>query len=249
MKPRPSTLLVLLLLAAAAPPASAAHRVFTTDVDATGLERLALTGGDGRAWITVHDAEVVRVNVVVGPRRRGLGDLGERIKHWFLTSRYETDDELVAALTLKSEKSGVVLALDLDPGARTRHERIEERWTIALPARLALDLDLNAADVSVRGTTGGVHAELNVGTLEVEVPQGSVDAEVNVGDIKVRTASTDVGLAVAEANVGDTYLSVDRLRVDHDDPPGPGSEVHLHGRGRDEIRAVVNVGDASIAVR
>jgi hypothetical protein len=245
MKRFPILLTVLLPLLAAAP-APATERVLAAEFPAHGLERIVLVGGDGGATIAAHDADTVLVEVRVRPRTNHVKDW---LFSWFLTSRWKTNDDLVQAVAFENQESGAVLRLALTPPVRARHERIDEEWTVTLPARLALALDLNAADARVEGIEGGVEAEVNVGSLHIEVPAGDVDATMNVGDVVVRTASVSVGSVVTSANVGDTALWVDDLRIHHDDPPGPGSEVELHGRGRDTIRAVVNVGDTKVLVR
>jgi len=179
----------------------------------------------------------------------GKQDLGDLVRRWFLSSAYDSDQDLLKALKLQSQAQAGKLTLGLTPPVRSRHQRLREEWTIEVPPRIALNLNLEASDLEVSGVTGGVGADVTVGQVSIDVPAGNVDVSLGVGDAKVRTGSGSVRRVQLESSVGRTVLWMNGLQMPVDREPGAGSEVKTDGQGQYTYKVEVEVGDAELRIR
>lgn len=229
--------------------ADEASRRLEAVVDATALHDVQLFAGQGDVEVRVGDGEQVQVTVELFPGRKGIDGFADRLRSWFLTSKYRDNAALVEGARLIQDVRGDRLTLDLEPARSARRDRLHERWTLVIPARLAVALELEVGDAVVSGPIGGVEARVSVGTLRVDSPAGDVDARIEVGDVTIQTKATEVGDVTVDADVGDADLWVDGSRIDHDDAPGPGGRVALRGHGGVRIRATASVGDATVRIR
>lgn len=249
------SLLVACSLTAASPltaqPAkrSALRQVLTAEIPAREIRSIALEGADGLARIVPGADDKVRVQVRVSLQPVGKQDFGDLVRRWFLSSAYDSDQDLLNALKLQSRTQAGKLTLGLTPPVRSRHQRLREEWTIEVPPRVALDLSLEAADLEVSGVAGGVGAEVAVGQLSIDVPAGNVAVSLGVGDAKIRTASGSVRRVQLESSVGRTSLWMNGLRMPVDREPGAGSEVTTDGQGQYTYKVEVSVGDAELRIR
>ena len=70
-------------------------------------------------------------------------------------------------------------------------------FTIAIPARSDIDIDLSAGDLDVRGIEGNKRVESWAGDVDVEVGRteqyGSVEASVRAGDLNARAFNVSKG--------------------------------------------------------
>lgn len=123
---------------------------------------------------------------------------------------------------------------------------LEAHWTIRMPARLALDGEMNVGEVSVRNLAGGVTFDLNVGELTIETLKGDVRAETNVGELQVVSRTRSVGTVDLETNIGD-------VSFDYEGGPGEksgwlGKEVRYEGDGDDDFELETNVGEVHLTI-
>lgn len=225
-----------------------AERVLERELPADGIRMIVLDGGNGSARIAVGDDDTIRIRVGIRPERLSDNSPWQGIKKWFLTSAYDDVDDLIEALELKTDPSGGKLEIDLRPSRRTRESKVREDWRLTVPPRLAVRLAMARADTEVIGVAGGVEVSIGNGSADVDVPGGDLDVEVTVGRADVRTGSDTVRRLSLRSEVGDTRLWMNGLKVDHPDPPGPGSRISMSGQGSDTIEVFVRVGDASLRV-
>lgn len=223
-------LLTLVVTAVAAVPAYAGTRTLTADVDAAGLAAVAVDSGVGDIEVATTDEATIAVEVVLKPRRGGL-----------FSSMKDAEAE-VAAAELVTTVDGDILRLRVR--STSDDHRFEERWTLHLPARLALGLDVGVGDVAVRGVGGGVTVDSGVGDVRLEVPGGDLAVDTGVGDVTIRSTAAAYGHVSGSGGVGDA-----RIRV-HGETLGKGgfvgSEASWRGDGPGSIKADTGVGDITV---
>jgi hypothetical protein len=127
-----------------------------------------------------------------------------------------------------------------------REGRVEEKWIVTLPARLAVSLRMSSAEMQIDGVAGGTEVRAGHGSVRVDVPRGDLRIDLTVGDVKVHNASTSLGNVVLSSRVGSTRLWINGLRLQVPNPPGPGSRISAAGEGQETIRVGVEVGDISV---
>ncbi|MGH8160571.1 MAG: hypothetical protein ACRESR_00175 [Gammaproteobacteria bacterium] len=93
------------------------------------------------------------------------------------------------------------------------HTGWKANWTVTLPARLALKLDLAVGDGEIKGVGGGVNAQIGVGHLNAELPRGPVSANVGVGHIEAEVGSADYGPVNLTSGVGHVEFDVNGVRI------------------------------------
>jgi len=228
----------IFVLAALLPLAASAAdvREFSLDVPAGDIERLELDANVGEAEIVAADIEVIEVRVRLEPD-----------DDWFGPS--ERLEARLAAAELEHEVSGGSLSLALDyDRVRNGDDDLVERWEIRLPAKIALEVELNVGSMDIEGVAAGVNAEVNVGELRIDVPRGSIDARVNVGDLNIRSRSEDPGEFDLESNIGEAVLRIDGKAAGRTEGWLGNSVAHDAG-GKDDVTAEVNVGQVTVNVR
>ena len=150
---------------AAAEGAGREPKTLRATIDAAQLHALQLQAGEGEIAIRASADDAVHVEVVVAPGRRGAEGFADRVRSWFLASRYREDADLVHATEILQEVNGGTLELDLTPDLATRKDRVHERWTIEIPARFEIGVRMDVGDASIADATGGVRARVAVGTI------------------------------------------------------------------------------------
>lgn len=218
------------VIAFAATTAAASSRTLTTSIEAAPLATVSVEAGVGDIDVTVGSDASVAVEVVLKPRRGGL-----------FSSMRQAEAE-VAAAELVEVIDGDVLRLRIRSTSDDR--RFEERWTVRLPARLAVELDVGVGDVQIRGVAGGVQLDSGVGDADLEIPGGDVEISTGVGDISIRSVATAYGHVSGSGGVGDA-----RIRV-HGETLGKGgfvgSDASWRGDGPGTIETDAGVGDISV---
>lgn len=232
MRARRFTLLTLAVIAVGATVATAAPRALSQSFPATGVERLSIHSGVGDVSVQTGDDATISVEVTLEPRRGGL----------FSTLR-QAEREVQEA-TLESETDGSELRLRVESTSEER--RFEERWTVVVPARLALALELGVGDVEVRGLAGGVRIEAGVGDITLEVPGGDLELEVGVGELSVRAPAAGYSSATCSAGVGEARLKVAGKAVGGGGFVGSSSS--WEGEGTCRITAESGVGDVTLSL-
>lgn len=227
-------LAVFMMLAGAAHAADETGRIrdIAKQWPAAGITKLELKGNVGDVRIRGGAGNEIRLELRLE---------GKRSRSWLGRSR-EGDPY---AVELDARTSGDTLLLDL----RGDRERVEEKWTLEIPERLAARVELGVGEMNIRGLSGGVHLRLGVGDINAEVLEGDIDAEVGVGDARIRTSSKSYGRVSLEASVGDTHLELPNHTVKYPKPAGAGNRISLDGTGKDRIRVEAGVGDARLTIR
>jgi hypothetical protein len=222
-----------LTLAVAAPATAGAPRILNGGVPAAGVDRVKLDAGVGDVFIVaVENADRVAVEVELKPRRGG-----------FFSSMKRAEREVEEA-RLRVDVSAGTLLLEIESDVDDRH--FEERWTIELPTRLAVEVELGVGDMEIRGLSGELGIELGVGDVLVEGVSGDVDIEVGVGDAAVNAAADAYGSVSGSGGVGDARLTVRGERVSSSGFVGHSAE--WSGEGEHHIEISVGVGDARVTL-
>lgn len=221
---------VMTLLAGVADATS--ERTLTGSFPAESVESVSIEAGVGDIDITATDSAVVEVEVRLTPRRGGI----------FSSMKQAEQEVEEASLLNENVRSRLYLEIDSSSGER----RFEERWTIRLPARLAVELDLGLGDVTVTGLRGGTDFEVGVGDVTLDAVSGDLFIEVGVGDVTVNAESADYGNVEASGGVGDSQLRVRGERVNSEGMVGHSASWQGDGSHRLEIE--VGVGKARVTL-
>ena len=239
----PLVLFVVLAWTPALGADSSSKRSLESEIPSTEIDRLRLRAGDGTIMVSPSADEMIRaqveVTVVRSPDdRRPFG--------WFLTSRLESPDDLVDAISLSTKVASREATLRLLPVGRSRSTRTIEHWHLQVPQRLFLDLEASSAEVRITDISGGVRLRQGHGKTRIDVPDGELDVRLQVGDLEVRSAIDTWRLVALRSRVGKARLWVDGERVKRRQAPGPGTRITLEGRGAARLELVVEVGDVDL---
>jgi hypothetical protein len=187
----------------------------------------------GDLEFSTSDDGLVEVEIVLTPRRGGI-----------FSSKSSAEREVEEA-RLISDTAGGRLLLEVDSSSSDR--RFEERWTVRLPSRMGLELDVGLGDVEVSGLSGGVQMDVGVGEVSVRALAGDVMIDVGVGGAKVEAPAHAYGPVQASGGVGDARIKTPDERIE-----GSGFVGHSAswvGDGPDRIEVEVGVGDAIVTLR
>jgi hypothetical protein len=212
-------------------------RILKADLDAKGLDALALEVGVGEVHVGASDDGKVHVQLTLQQKDREF--LG--MFHW----HHESVERSIAEASLAQKTEGGKLTLSLDGDD---HNALKQDWEVQLPARLALDTDMKVGELVIEGMAGGVDARLDVGELRVDVIKGDLRGEVNVGEIRATNGSARHGRIEVTTSIGDALVSIGGNDAGSRARGGLGNHVTVEGDGPDEMRLSVNIGDASLHV-
>ena len=245
MKTLAAVLLISLGFAAGA--AQADSGKLTADISAVGVQRFVFEADTGEVQIAPSTDDAVHVRLELHQNEKSL--LG--LYHWL------SDDsarDMVAA-ELKQERQGADLKLTLAYPNGATHGDVQQKWTIALPARLAVDAKMQAGQLVIKGAEGGVEASMKGGDLEIHVPKGAVHAKLTGGRLSVISddlkpgnvkVASDFGLAIMDLN-GKYYGPPERHGF-WNDLHFWGNTVEQPAAGGDEIKLQVTGGFAVLRV-
>ncbi|HEX7048029.1 MAG TPA: hypothetical protein VF275_10725 [Gammaproteobacteria bacterium] len=215
---------------------AADSRDFSLDVPADDIQRVELDGNVGEIDIRAADIDAIEVRVRLEP-----GD-----DDWFDA---DTLEKRLADAELQHEIDGDTLQLSLDYEDGFGDDAdLEEHWEVRVPARMALNVELNVGRTGIEGTAGGVEAQVNVGELDIDVKGGDIDAEVNVGEVDIRSTTESPGEFDLESNIGDARLSIDGDNAGRNEG-WLGMSVRHDAGGEDDVRARANVGEVRVDIR
>jgi len=205
-------------------------RTLSETFDATGVEELSIEAGVGRLDVAAGSDDEISIQIALKPRRGG-----------FFSSMKRSQEEVDAA-EITSEIIGGKLYVEVSSDSGDR--RFEERWSVRMPARLALEAELGVGDVRIDGVEGGVEIDVGVGDVEVEVSRGDVSIELGVGDADIWGLVTSYRSVEASGGVGGADI---RVRGEDISESGfVGHRSSWTGDGESEIDVEVGVGDATI---
>lgn len=197
-------------------------------LDATGAERLTFDGRVGSVDITGTDGDTVEWEIRIEP-----GD------------DWSGSDVSPSEVEIRAERKGAGLRLE-DVYPEAGDINLVAHWTIRMPARVALDGELNVGEAIIRGLAGGTEFELNVGELTIEALKGDVTAETNVGELHVVSRTTSVGRVDLETNIGDVSFDYDGGSAEKSGFIG--KEIHYRGDGEDDFDLETNVGEVRLTI-
>ncbi len=257
--------------AAPTPPANPASRNFAATIPATGLTRVSLGATVGQVNVRAGAGNAVKVRVHARPGSHGhfifdwtFGPSGNKLPaDLHLVARRENGTLL---LCLASRRTNGCNSNIKTPSAKTQSGESGEtyiavnplsgqvveggwksQWTVTLPARLALKLELDVGKAEIGGVGGGVNANVDVGKLDVKLPRGPLKASVDVGGVDAEVGSADYGLVDLSADIGHVAFDVNGNRITtgfkHETT---GASQRLTGPGTTAYTLQSNVGSVTL---
>jgi hypothetical protein len=211
---------------------AASERTLTESFPAENVDRVHIDVGVGGVEIESHDSDRIEITVLLTARRGGI-----------FSSMKEAELDVEEA-ELSSEIVGTRFYLDVDSGAGD--ERYEEQWTVGLPGRLQVELDIGLGDVTAAGLERVLEVEVGVGDVEVHDAAGDLIIEVGVGDVDISGQADRFGDVSASGGVGDAKIKVLGKRISSEGFVGHSATWVGDGPGRIEVE--VGVGEAVITL-
>jgi hypothetical protein len=208
---RPAFLLSVLAFAVASDAFAGAARTLEFTRVGDGIATVVINAGKGGIELRADSSTTITARVEVTAKGSG-----------------KSDQEQLAALTLKAELQGDTLRLRVAPPDGDSHN-IGESWAVRVPARLAVKLNLGVGDVSVLDSAGAVR--VNVG----------------VGDVKIEGLDASFGDISAAAGVGSATLTAPGGR--REGTGFIGHALSAKGSGTASLHANAGVGDIVIRLR
>jgi hypothetical protein len=198
MKTSRTSVLMLCLLAAgcarSGAPVAAAPALLSADIPAAGVVGLTLMAGAGEVKLTSSADDAVHVQLDLHQDERSF--LG--VFHWVSDA---TTRDLTGA-SLKQQRDGGELTLSLAFPSGSGHSDVKQKWTLSLPARLALNTEMTAGRLEIDGLRGGVTAHLGAGDLTIHSPGGPLTASVGAGRLHVISDDTHPGAVHLRSTFG-----------------------------------------------
>ncbi|MBP7798383.1 MAG: hypothetical protein KA072_07155 [Thermoanaerobaculaceae bacterium] len=204
---------ILALCLIVAVPVAAEERILDLSRSVEGVTSVVVAAGVGDVEITGGaDNDMLTARVELSPKRGFWGSRSRRA---------------VERAELQVTAKGDTLTLRISP--RDGDHSFGEKWTLHLPARLRVSVDLGVGDVTVLDTSGDIKVGLGV------------------GDVRIEGEHSDFGSIRASSGVGDTVLSTPDGR-EHGDG-FVGHSLHQRGPGTSTIEVSIGVGDSMIRLR
>ena len=171
--------------------------------DSATIQQLAIDNGVGELLISASPDDKIRVSIQVKGTNK-----------WFFGRSDVSKAELVS-----SSRDGV-LQLEVP------QDDSEQKWTVALPAKMALQLNLGVGEVKLLGVSGDITADIGVGSFSATVPVA------DYGTIALNAGVGEVSLHDATPSYEDSHLT--------------GGELSYQGTGSRQINVTVGVGEAAV---
>ncbi|MFI4921614.1 MAG: hypothetical protein ACHQAZ_08240 [Gammaproteobacteria bacterium] len=73
-------------------------------------------------------------------------------------------------------------------------------------------------------------------------------AEVNVGEVRAKSASAGYGKIRVSSNIGEAVVYLNGSQGGYHDHGGLGNTVTVEGKGHDDMKLDVNIGEASLRI-
>jgi hypothetical protein len=220
---------LVLPVVAGAQPRSLSHKA-----TAAAVEGIAIHSGVGEIRVVAGTTDEITVVVDLEPKRGG--PFGS-------SSRIAKSLELAQLLV---QDNGAVLKLRVD-APRLRKRDFNERWSVELPARLALTIKAGVGDIRVEGVAGAVVVDAGVGDVRILDARGPVRVDAGVGDVLIEGEHASYGPINARCGVGGTSLRTPHGRVGGQGFIG--KSLTASGPGEATIRVGAGVGEVRIRLR
>lgn len=220
---------------------AAATRTLSADIPAAGINKLAIAVGVGELRVTPSRDAAVHVRVALRQKSREF--------LWFFHWQSSSTAREIQAAQITRQKQGDRLVLSLSEPKNLDNDDVKQKWSVQVPARLAVDINMKVGQATVTGIAGGVHADLNVGEIDLDTPRGPMSADVNVGQIRAESGSAQHGDITLSSTIGEAALYINGKRVDgaggHN---GLGRSISFSGSGPDSMKLSVNVGEVDLRI-
>ncbi len=220
---------------------AAATRTLSADIPAAGINKLAIAVGVGELRVTPSRDAAVHVRVALRQKSREF--------LWFFHWQSSSTAREIQAAQITRQKQGDRLVLSLSEPKNLDNDDVKQKWSVQVPARLAVDINMKVGQATVTGIAGGVHADLNVGEIDLDTPRGPMSADVNVGQIRAESGSAQHGDITLSSTIGEAALYINGKRVDgaggHN---GLGRSINFGGSGPDSMKLSVNVGEVDLRI-
>ncbi|MHB8424876.1 MAG: hypothetical protein ACYDB9_06950 [Gammaproteobacteria bacterium] len=220
---------------------AAATRTLHADIPAAGINKLAIAVGVGELRVTPSTDDAVHVRVVLRQKSREF--------LWFFHWQSSSTAREIQAAQITRQKQGDRLMLSLSEPKNLDNDDVKQKWSVRVPARLAVDINMKVGQATVTGIAGGVHADLNVGEIDLDTPRGPMSADVNVGQIRATSGSAQHGNITLSSTIGEAALYINGKRVGAaGGHSGLGRSIHFGGSGPDSMKLSVNVGEVDLRI-
>jgi hypothetical protein len=219
-------------------PEAAEPRTLNADLEALGVDKLALDVGVGEVRVNPSPDGKIHVQVTLRPKEQEF--------MWFFHWRSEGTARGIAAASINQERSGERLSLSLNYPRGADQQNLKQEWDVQVPVRLALDANLKVGELSINGVEGGVTARLDVGELSIDAPQGAIDGQVNVGEIRAKSGSDRYGKIDLSSTIGEAVVYINGEQSGFHEHGGLGNRVTLDGTGPDTLQLKVNIGEVAL---
>lgn len=127
-----------------------------------------------------------------------------------------------AEISVRDDGSTLKLKVDLEDD-----DDVQQSWTVAMPAAMAVSLNLGVGSVEIDDLASDINVDLGVGEIDIGVDTSLFDS------IKL------------DAGVGDTSIKGGKGRYERDQVLVTSSS-QLHGSGKKALEANVGVGDIEV---
>lgn len=220
---------------------AAATRTLNADIPAAGINKLAIAVGVGELRVTPSTDDAVHVQVVLRQKSREF--------LWFFHWQSSSTAREIQAAQITRQKQGDRLMLSLSEPKNLDNDDVKQKWSVRVPARLAVGINMKVGQATVTGIAGGVQADLNVGEIDLDTPRGPMSADVNVGQIRAESGSAQHGNITLSSTIGEAALYVNGKRVGGaGGHSGLGRSINFGGSGPDNMKLSVNVGEVDLRV-
>ena len=243
-------LTALVLVVASPISAEKIDRQFHQAFDVQEGAKLVLHHGDGEVSITPWDKSTIDVEVVyrASMKKAGSGKVTE--------FEVEFDQSGDTVRVIGREPSMTVVR-----GLSYHWER-EYSYTVKAPRWVALELEGEDGDVSIREWSADITVESSDGDLEIDGLQGEFrirgeDGDIQIRDCKtnagsIRTSDGDVTLERCEGNIeisgSDGRLTLSQIRGENLDIRTSDGPVELDLIASDALELTIRSGDGSVVV-
>src|SRR5579863_5828180 len=122
---------------------AAAPRVLSADLDAIGIDKLALEVGVGEVHVNPSPDDKVHVQVTLRPKEQEF--------MWFFHWRSAGTARGIAAASIDQEKQGDRLSLSLSYPREADQDNLKQEWDVQMPVHLALDAHLKVGELTING--------------------------------------------------------------------------------------------------
>ncbi|MCA1931098.1 hypothetical protein [Rheinheimera sp.] len=182
-------------------------KVLEKVIDAKSYKKLVLEVPVGEIKIKISKSSDISLVIELEPDDDWLG---------------RSTDLSDAEISLREDGSSLKLKVDLEDD-----DDVTQNWTVAMPADMAVSLNLGVGSVEIDDMASDINVDLGVGEIDIDVDTSLFDS------IKL------------DAGVGDTSIKGGKGRYQRDQVLVTSSS-QLHGEGKKELEANVGVGDIEV---